>query len=153
MPETFRGNFATLPAALAPLIGSDRWVVWRWTRSKGRWTKPPYRADSPAQFARTDDPTTWCSFQTATDTVAAGQADGIGFMLKGSGIAAIDLDHCRDAAAGTIDDWAADIVSRVPGAYTEVTASGCGLRVLGLGMGAELHRKFAIDGNGAAVEL
>src|SRR5262249_36975938 len=81
--------------------------------------------------------------------------DGIGFALTNSGIAAVDLDHCRNAETGAIDEWAADLISRVPGAYTEVTASGCGLRIIGRGAGAELHRKFEIKGaqHGAAIEL
>ena len=76
-------------------------------------------------------------------------------MLTDSEIAAIDLDHCRDAETGAIDDWAADLISRVPGAYIEVTASGGGLRIIGRGAGAKLHRRFKIEGaqDGAAIEL
>src|SRR5262245_26203152 len=133
MPKTYKGELADLPAALAPLIELPHWVVWKWIHKNGRWTKPPYRADDPTQFAKTDEPATWCDFATAANAVANGQADGIGFMLKGSGINAVDLDHCHTPETGAIDEWAAEIVSRVPGAYTEITASGYGLRILGLG--------------------
>ena len=130
-------------------------MTWRWVRKNGKWTKPPYRADDPARLASTDDPQTWNCFSSAVKAVTGGHADGIGFALTNSGIAAIDLDHCRDAETGAIDGWAADLISRVPGAYTEVTASGCGLRIIGRGAGAELHRKFEIKDaqDGAAVEL
>ena len=99
--------------------------------------------------------TTWGCFTNAVKAVTGGQADGIGFALTNSGIAAIDLDHCRDAETGAIDDWAADLISRAPGAYTEVTASGSGLRIIGRGAGAELHKKFEIKDaqDGAAIEL
>ena len=155
MPRTYIGDVANFPAALLPLIEQPRWVVWRWVRKNGRWTKPPYRADDPARLARTDDPQTWNCFISAGKAVTGGHANGIGFALKNSGIAAVDLDHCRDAETGVIDGWAADLISRAPGAYIEVTASGCGLRIIGRGAGAELHRKFAINGaqNGAAFEL
>ena len=155
MPKTFIGDVANFPAVLLPLIEQPHWVAWRWVRKNGKWTKPPYRADDPARLARTDDPQTWNCFSSAVKAVTGGHADGIGFALTNSDIAAIDLDHCRDAETGAIDGWAADLISRVPGAYTEVTASGCGLRIIGRGAGAELHRKFAIKDaqDGAAVEL
>ena len=145
----------TFQPALRPLIEQPHWVAWRWVRKNGKWTKPPYRADDPARLARTDDPQTWSCFSSAVKAVTGGHADGIGFALTNSGIAAVDLDHCRDAETGAIDGWAADLISRVPGAYTEVTASGCGLRIIGRGAGAELHRKFEIKDaqDGAAVEL
>jgi putative DNA primase/helicase len=135
------------------LIELPHWVTWRWVRRK--WTKPPYRADDPARLARTDDPQTWNCFSSAVKAVTGGHADGIGFALTNSAIVAVDLDYCRDPQNGAVDAWAADLISRVPGAYIEITASGCGLRIIGRGAGAELHRKFEIKGaeSGAAVEL
>ena len=154
-PRTFIGDVANFPAVLLPLTEQPRWVAWRWVRKNEKWTKPPYRADDPAQLARTDDPQTWNCFSSAVKAVTGGLADGIGFALTNSGIAAVDLDHCRDAETGAIDDWAADLISQVPGAYTEITASGCGLRIIGRGVGDELHRKFEIKDahDGAAIEL
>jgi hypothetical protein len=155
MPKTFIGDVANFPAVLLPLIEQPHWVAWRWVRRNGTWTKPPYRADDPARLANTDDPQTWSCFHDAVRAVAGGKADGIGFALRGSDIAAIDLDHCRNAETGVIDDWAADLISRAPGAYKEITASGCGLRIIGRGAGDELHRKFGIGDaqEDAAVEL
>ena len=34
------------------------------------------------------------------------------------------------------------VIESVPGAYTEVTVSGTGWRVIGLGAGQPVHRKF-----------
>jgi hypothetical protein len=47
------------------------------------------------------------------------------------------------------------IVASADGAYVEVTVSGAGLRILGLGTGKPVHRKFAIrsERKGAAVEV
>ena len=155
MPKTFIGDVANFPSVLRPLIEQPHWVVWKWDRKNGKWTKPPYRADDPAQLASTSDPQTWNGFSSAVKAVIGGRADGIGFALTNSDIAAVDLDHCRDVETGAIDEWAADLISRVPGAYTEVTASGCGLRIIGRGAGAKLHTRFAIRDaqDGAAVEI
>jgi hypothetical protein len=50
-------------------------------------------------FARSNDPSTWDSYERAVRRWQDGDADGIGFMLLDSGIGAADLDHCcgRDA--------------------------------------------------------
>ena len=83
MPKTFIGDVANFPAVLLPLIEQPRWVVWRWVRKNGRWTKPPYRADDPARLASTDDPQTWNYFNNAVKAVTGGRADGIGFLALG----------------------------------------------------------------------
>ena len=153
-PHTHKGDLANLPAALLPLIERRNWVVWRWVLDgKGRWTKPPYRADAPTQHAKSDDPATWCAYLIAVKAVEEGHADGIGFALTGTDIAALDLDHCY--AAGAIDEWAQDIIARAPGAYVEVTASGAGLRIIGTGTGTKTHNKFGVAGaqQGAAIEV
>jgi hypothetical protein len=84
--------------------------------------------------------------------VLAGSAHGIGFALTDSDYAAIDLDKCRDPETGRIDAWAQDIIDRAPGAYVEATVSGTGLRVIGVAVGSEAHRKFTVSGE-AAVEV
>ncbi|MBR0749117.1 DUF3631 domain-containing protein [Bradyrhizobium japonicum] len=80
-----------------------------------------------------------------------GGADGVGFALMGSGVAAFDLDHCRDADTGALHDYARQLLDRC-GSYAEITPSREGLRILGMGSGAKVHRKFALS-NGASVEL
>jgi hypothetical protein len=84
-----------------------------------------------------------------------GRTDGIGFMLNGTQIAAIDLDKCRDPATGALDQWAADIVAdaREEGAYIETTVSGTGIRIIGLSDGPSIHRKWTINANGSQLEL
>jgi hypothetical protein len=156
-PKTHTGNLATLPAALKPLRELPHWVAWRWfyDAKRGKWTKPPYRADDPRRYARNDDPATWVSHERAARTAIEGGADGIGFQLAGSNIGAIDLDHCRDPESGKIDAWAQEILNRAHDAYHEVTVSGAGLRIIGTVMGAELHRRFVVADadEGAGIEL
>jgi hypothetical protein len=119
-----------------------------------KWTKPPRRALEPGRYAMSNDPSTWGSHADPVAAVAAGNADGIGFMLLKSEIAAGDLDHCRDPETGMVDAWAEMLHSEANGAYREITVSGCGLRIIGLANGSEVHRKFTFDRKtGAGLEL
>ena len=160
-PHTYVANITDLPKALQQLTEQKRWVVWRWElRSKRNgvetWTKPPYQCAYPNVTAKSNDPNTWGSYQDALAVVAAGLADGIGFMLKDSEIAAADLDHVRDAQTGELVGWAKRLCLETDqlGLYREVTVSGCGLRFIGLSQGDELHRKFTFNRkSGAGIEL
>jgi hypothetical protein len=156
-PTTYQIDFteAPLPAALLPLTTQPRWVCWRWEwrrgkRTKGKWTKPPIQPGKGfPTYAESNDPATWGTFTEAMQRVTQGDADGIGFCLLGSDVAAVDLDHCRDHTG--ITAWALDLAGKAPkSTYCEVTVSGQGFRLIGLGTGSELHRKFpAADGKGS----
>jgi hypothetical protein len=136
-------------------------VIWRWElRSRkngvGTWTKPPYQCSNLKTAAKSNDPNTWGTYEAAIAAVAAGLADGIGFMLKDSEVAAADLDHVRDAQTGELIGWAERLCVEAAqlGLYREVTVSGRGLRFIGLAQGNELQRKFTFDRkSGAAIEL
>ena len=136
-----------LPSALSPLVEQPRWVVWKWTTGKnGKRTKPPFRADAPEKHASATDPATWSVAERAMQTYAAGQADGVGFALRGSGIGAFDIDGCRDTTTGLLHPWAAALVERC-GSYTEITPSKSGIRIIGTATGPMLHRKLAVPGD------
>ena len=58
--------------------------------------------------------------------------DGIGFMVGGhESVLGFDLDHCRDAATGSLEPWAAEFVAHAD-SYTEISPSGTGLHILGV---------------------
>jgi hypothetical protein len=160
-PHTYVADIARLPKALQHITEQKRWVVWRWelrTKKNGAqaWTKPPYQCSNPKAAAKSNDPNTWGTYQAAVAAVAAGLADGIGFMLKDSEVAAADLDHVRDAQTGELLGWAKRLCVEADslGLYREVTVSGRGLRFLGLSQGNELHRKFTFNRrSGAGIEL
>ena len=81
--------------------------------------------------------------------------NGIGFMLLGSGIAALDLDKCRNPETGELTPWAQEAVdgALALGAYVEVTVSGTGLRIVGTSDGSRLHKPFPkVDGD-SGIEL
>jgi hypothetical protein len=84
--------------------------------------------------------------------VQRGNADGIGYMLLGSGIGAVDLDHVVEDAK--LLRWAEQLCAEAEAAYQETTVSGAGLRIIGTTVGPETHRKFTFDRKtGAGIEL
>jgi hypothetical protein len=152
-PRTHNGNLARLPSALEPLTVEIRWVNWSWELresedGKTRLTKPP-RRPRDLKFARSNDPSSWGSYERALSRWKNGDADGIGCMLLDAGIGAADLDDCcrRDAKnkRTKIEQWARDLRATADGAYCEVTVSGTGLRLIGITEGPEVHRKFKIE--------
>jgi putative DNA primase/helicase len=127
----------------------EQWVVWRWDRRNGKWTKPPYQLNG--RPAKSNDPTTWVSFEAAIKTFESGNFDGVGFVLtENDPYAMADLDHCLDSA-GNVKAWAADIVGQLS-SYTERTPSGEGLRVIVKAILPTGGRKRGM-GSGGGVEL
>jgi len=117
-------NVNAIPTELKFL---DHWVVWRWDKRNEKWTKPPYQLNG--RTAKSNDPTTWVSFEAAIGAFESGNFDGVGFVLtENDPYAMADLDHCLDSV-GNVRAWAAEIVDRLR-SYTEITPSGEGLRVI-----------------------
>jgi hypothetical protein len=152
-PQTYNGDFTDPPKALARLCLMPNWVLWKWQlNEKGDWTKPPYKASNPKQHAKSNNPETWSDRHTAVNAVLGGKANGTGFVLTGTDVAAVDLDKCRNPVTGQIADWAAAIINAVPDAYVEITVSGTGLRIIGIAAEPEVHRAFNLD-DGGRIEL
>src|SRR5262249_30559775 len=151
-------DLAHLPSALVPLTEEKRWVVWPWelrtTKSgKEKWTKPPRQARNPRRNARSNDPSTWGSYADAVAAVAAGNADGIGYMLKDSKIGAIHLAHRIDQETNSVKPGAKHLGGEANGAYQETPVAGGGLRFIGIASGPEPPRRFNFDRSGAGIEL
>ncbi|MGO9049410.1 MAG: VapE domain-containing protein [Xanthobacteraceae bacterium] len=152
-PHTYLADLAHLPKALQHLTTLKRWVVWKWEQRINKttgvleWTKPPYQCIYYNEKAKSNDPSTWGTYEDAVAAVAAGHANGIGFMLKDSEVAAADLDHVRDAETGSLISWARGLCTEADqlGLYREVTVSGTGLRFIGLAHGGDLQRKFTFN--------
>jgi len=153
-PATYSNDVARLPPALSELCAMSNWVVWRWTKNgNGKWSKPPFQSRFPSRLASNNMVTTWSSHAAAVEAVKNREADGVGFVLTGTEIVAIDLDHCRDPATGKIDPWAQALIEKA-GSYVEITVSGTGLRVIGKGAGKETHTNYKIEGRvGAKIEV
>jgi putative DNA primase/helicase len=141
-----------IPPCLAEQTKETRWLVWKWVNGpNGRRTKPPFRANDPSVLAKTNDPQTWASCEAAMQTCASGRADGLGYAMMGSGIAALDCDNCRDPESGVLAPWAQQLLGR-SNTYAEVTPSKRGIRIIGKASGDKLHRKLPAP-DGGSVEV
>ncbi|MFJ2618177.1 hypothetical protein [Glutamicibacter sp. NPDC087344] len=69
----------------------------------------------------------WTTYREAKASTAG---VGMGFVLDGSGIGVIDLDHAFDSA-GKLHPWAAEVLEANPGTFTEISQSGNGLHIWG----------------------
>ncbi len=91
--------------------------------------KVPMVATKRGRRAKSTDPSTWCSFEEALDASRAGWHAGIGrVIVRGEGLAGVDLDHCRNPETGAITPRAREILERLD-SYSEVSPSGCGVKV------------------------
>lgn len=106
------------------------WVGWKYMQRPGEdhKRKVPINA-MDGQPAKSNDPTTWCDFDTACLGKERFGLDGIGFMFSGDGIFGIDIDHCYDPETQELDPAAAEIIETVQ-SYTELSPSGTGIHIL-----------------------
>lgn len=140
----------SLPKVLGPLIEKPNWVIWKWVvNEKGRWTKPPFQSLHPSRHASTTERATWSKFSEAV--AAAPNDGGIGFVLKGSGIGAIDIDDCV-ADNGEFNEAAKELIEK-SGSYTEITPSRRGIRIIGFTRGPMIKQEHISLGEGSHAEV
>lgn len=110
-------------------------------RDADRWVrhvaKRPIRPDGAA--ASSTDAATWSSFD---DVMRSDRGHGVGFVLNGDGVMCVDLDGCVED--GRPSEWAERILALFPGAAVEVSLSGRGLHIWG--MGPNVSQVFGHDG-------
>lgn len=104
--------------------------LWKYEERDGRQTKMPYNPNSPQDRAKSNDRSTFAPMATAQARATGFDGIGIGIF---DDIAGIDIDHCIDDA-GKLSPMAQDIVQTMD-AYTEISPSGKGLRILFLAPG------------------
>lgn len=111
-------NPETIPSELRLL---DHWVCYRIVHRNGKQTKVPFQPSKAP--ASSTDPSTWSSFDSAC---GAKGFSGIGFVFTAAaGYVGIDLDNCRDAETGEVEEWARKIIDELD-SYTELSQSGRG---------------------------
>ena len=122
--------------------------VWRYEDRDGRRTKMPYNPNNPQERGRSNDRSTFATLETAA--ARANGFDGLGIGIFDS-IAGIDIDHCMKD--GKLSSLAADIVETMD-AYTEISPSGEGLRILFLAPGFQYDTgKYYIKDSKQGLEL
>lgn len=124
--------FVGLPdiPALNELKARRQWVAWRYTeREDGKPTKPPVNPHN-GYGASHSDPATWGTYEQAAKYAADHGLPGVGYVISDNDeLTGADLDDCRDSEFGGLEDWAAEIIKHAE-TYTEVSPSGCGLRLI-----------------------
>ncbi|CAK0746963.1 hypothetical protein CCP3SC1_1680001 [Gammaproteobacteria bacterium] len=115
-----------------------QWVVWKYELRQdkgghGKWTKPPYDV-ATGRKGKTNDPSTWTTYESALAIYKRGGYSGIGFAFnQGDGLTGIDLDHCLNQETGVISEWAEEILKHFSGHYVERSPGGEGFRIFVFG--------------------
>ncbi len=126
---------------------NGRFCLWKYEVRGGKPTKPPYNPRT-LQYGDSSDPEAFADLKTA-EAAAAG-FDGLGVGMFGD-LAGIDIDHCIQD--GELSEMAADIVLTMD-AYTEISPSGEGIRILFLAPGLEYDRSaYYLKNSAAGLEI
>jgi len=129
---------AAIPAELRDI---PAWIGWRLVQRDGRWSKEPVTIHNGA-LAETDNPATWCNFQTAVEGYKRWGCDGIGLCRNGD-LVFLDLDGVLDSTGLKPFLWSSKILSTVEGrAYIEKSATGTGIHAICRGRLPEGRRQF-----------
>lgn len=114
-----------VPACLRAL---PQWVGWKYVERDGKQTKCPVSARDGTP-ADSTDPATWATFEEALQAHENDSLAGVGFVFaRDGGFSGVDLDACLDPESGAVKPWAEGIIRRL-NSYTEVSPSGCGVKV------------------------
>lgn len=131
----------TAPAPLEPqfenvppeLIRLRQWVDWRSVHRGEKWTKVPFQPDG--RPARTNDPSTWVSFEDAksayeASVLTADPFSGIGFVFsEDDDFTGFDMDHAMQRD-GEIPAHVASMLAQFP--FAERSSSGTGAHGIGM---------------------
>lgn len=112
-----------------------QWVLFRmvWNKHSKQWAKVPFDAQT-LTTAKSDDPTTWASFDAVQAVYVEGKAgfDGIGFVFSvDDPYFGADFDNCikDEKIDPSVTEWIDQFDS-----YTEKSVSETGLHVIGKGV-------------------
>lgn len=135
--------YRNIPDELTEL---NQWCVFRMQERNGRLTKVPINAET-GEFAKSNDESTWSSFDAALDAIHQFDCDGLGFFFK-EPYFGIDIDDVRPEIQRFLDgDTENNIVAEfigVMGTYAEISPSGNGIHIISKG---ELPAKGSRRGN------
>lgn len=121
-----KSKLSNIPEELKALT---QWVVYR-KKQTAEGLKKFMFSPITNDFAKSNMPETWSSFEIAVGYMQALCYDGIAFVLD-KGITFIDLDHVVDKETGEITSKAAkEILDLLPDTFTEFSTSGTGIHIL-----------------------
>ncbi|WP_288638862.1 phage/plasmid primase, P4 family [uncultured Lentilactobacillus sp.] len=123
-------NYTKIPDELR---GLKQWgcFIKRWQPERNKYTKIPMDANN-GDGGKSNDPTTWVTFDEALQAMKKYKADGLAFFFQKPYIG-IDIDHVRDEMeqyiAGDHDNIVADFIDHT-NSYTESSISGTGVHII-----------------------
>ncbi len=117
----------------------DQWVCYKIDRGKDKVGK--YMIDcKTTMFAKSNNSSTWCDFETAERFMKRRNMDGIAFVLT-EGYVFIDIDHAIDEN-GNYNELAQNLLNDLPGTYAEKSCSGRGIHIICKGdLGEDYKRR------------
>lgn len=115
-------KFSKIPAWLCAI---PRWVLWRDENGK----KVPCSVRNGRKISITKQENCW-TFDQAVEALKSQPASGIGIVLNGDGLVAVDLDDCLTQDAQLMPG-VQDLLYQLGATYVEVSPSGRGLHVFG----------------------
>lgn len=117
------------------LIELDRWCVWQYEERDGKFTKLPVNPLT-GELARSNDESTWTSYEHALYAFKKGRGDGLGFFFKEPYVG-IDLDNVEnDIFRYQNGDYENNIVHEFYEtfkSYGEISPSGTGVHIIAKG--------------------
>lgn len=117
------------------LIELDRWCVWQYEERDGKFTKLPVNPLT-GELARSNDESTWSSYEHALYAFKKGRGDGLGFFFKEPYVG-IDLDNVEDDIFRYQNgDYENNIVHEFYEtfkSYGEISPSGTGVHIIAKG--------------------
>lgn len=135
-PYEFKTNLDNIPNAMKAL---PNWVAFRTeTTDSGKIKKillSPNKGASSVEYlkwAKSDDSTTWATFDKAVAFAKKYKLDGLAFSMSGSGMTCIDLDKHLDEQ-GKPSELAQKFIDAAKGTYIEKSVSGRGLHIFYMG--------------------
>ncbi len=130
MNNTERKHYREILVAVPDeLKALPNWVCYRLEDRHGQQkpTKIPYNPVD-GEKAKANDPATWTNYETCVAAVERGDYDGIGFEFAPPFVG-VDLDRCRAAETGEIEEWAADVIAHLD-SFSEASPSGTGVHII-----------------------
>lgn len=109
----------------------DRWVVWKWEWRGKKWAKPPLQTNG--EYAASNRPQTWTTFEDALNNHRSGAFDGIGVILP-DGVSGVDLDNMVDPQTREVNSQGLQALAIMGDTYAEFSPSGTGLKMLAGGV-------------------
>lgn len=103
----------------------DKWILWRISAGK----KVPYSVTKYCPINVTTQGVGWC-FDEAVAGLSRFSQTGLGLILNGDGLVAVDLDDCLEPT-GLVAPGVEGLLSRLGGGYIEISPSGKGLHAFG----------------------